>query len=359
VTELVTGLDLVEQQIRVAAGQRLSLRQEDVELRGHAVEVRVYAEDPARGFLPSGGRVLALREPVEEVRVDSALLPGIVVGSDYDPMLAKYIAHGRDRDEALRRLGAALRRTTILGVTTNLGFLRNLLADADVRAGRLDTDLVGRRLPELVAGELPAELLLAAALERALELEPGPDADPWQVPGGWRIGEPAWTRWLVGVAGEPPVEVRLRGRAGAAEVVIGEGEPQTASARRDGTDLVLTHGGAVHRFACARDGAVLWLGREGRAWALTETERLAAARTEATAAGGPVTSPMPGTVLAVRVSRGEKVAAGQPLLIVEAMKMEHTVTAPVDGTVAELHVRAGQQVALGEALALVTSEEST
>jgi acetyl-CoA/propionyl-CoA carboxylase, biotin carboxylase, biotin carboxyl carrier protein len=198
-------------------------------------------------------------------------------------------------------------------------------------------------------------------VERALELEPGPDADPWQRPGGWRIGEPAWTRWQVAVSGGDPVDLRLRGRAAdasGAEVVVGDGEPVRVSGFRDGGELVLRVDGVTHRFGCARDGAVLWLGRDGRAWPLTETERLAAARTETAGAAGPVTSPMPGTVLEVRVSAGDRVTQGDPLLVVEAMKMEHTVTAPVDGIVAELPVRAGQQVALGEALALVTSEES-
>ena len=204
VTELVTGIDLVEQQILVAAGHRLSFGQDDVTTTGHAVEVRVYAEDPARGFLPTGGRVLALREPDDLVRVDSALTEGSVVGSDYDPMLAKYIAHGSDRDEALRRLRRALGTATVLGVTTNIDFLRRLLADPEVVAGNLDTGLVERRVTALVEPEPPAEVLVAAALERALSLEPRGAAgaagaavdaavDPWDLPGGWRLGDRAWT----------------------------------------------------------------------------------------------------------------------------------------------------------------------
>jgi acetyl-CoA/propionyl-CoA carboxylase biotin carboxyl carrier protein len=168
VTELVTGIDLVEQQLRVAAGERLTVVPGPPD--GHAIEVRVYAEDPARGFLPTGGRVLALREPAG-LRVDSALLPGMTVGSDYDPMLAKYVAHGATRDEALRRLRAGLRDAEILGVTTNLGFLQRLLADPDVVAGRLDTGLVERK-PELATDEIPDDVLVAAVLERALALEP-------------------------------------------------------------------------------------------------------------------------------------------------------------------------------------------
>jgi acetyl-CoA/propionyl-CoA carboxylase biotin carboxyl carrier protein len=353
VTELVTGIDLVEQQLRVAAGERLTVVPGPPD--GHAIEVRVYAEDPSRGFLPTGGRVLALHEPADLLRVDSALAAGLVVSSDYDPMLAKYIAHGRTRDEALRKLLAGLRNAEILGVTTNLGFLQRLLAHEDVVAGRLDTGLVERSMDTLVADELPTGVLVAAVLERAITLEAA-GTDPWDQPGGWRIGERAWTRWSIGVPGRDPVEVRLRGRARAAEVVVGDADPVAASARRDGADLVLVHDGTTRRYACARDGKVLWLGIDGRAWPLTETERLSAAATAGAVAAGPLTSPMPGTVLAVRVGVSEQVTAGTPLLVVEAMKMEHTITAQADGVVSELYVRSGQQVALDERLVLVTPE---
>jgi acetyl-CoA/propionyl-CoA carboxylase biotin carboxyl carrier protein len=353
VTELVTGIDLVEQQLRVAAGERLTVSYGAPV--GHAIEVRVYAEDPARGFLPTGGRVLALREPVG-LRVDSSLAPGMVVSSDYDPMLAKYIAHADTRDEALRRLQAGLRSSEILGVTTNLGFLQRLLADPDVVAGRLDTGLVERSMDSLVADDVPSHVLVAGVLERALTLESA-GSDPWDVPGGWRLGERAWTRWSIGLPGRDPVPVRLRGRAAAAEVVIGEDSAVRAAGRWDGQDLVLEYDGTTRRYGCARDGAVLWLGIDGRAWPLTETSRLAVAGAAASASGGPLTSPMPGTVLAVRVAVGAEVTAGTPLLVVEAMKMEHTITAQVDGVVSELYVRAGQQVALDEPLAVVTSPE--
>ena len=358
VTELVTGLDLVEQQLRVAAGEPLGFGQDEVRLTGHAVEARVYAEDPARGFLPTGGRVLALREPAG-VRVDSGLVVGGVVGSDYDPMLAKVVAHGRTRDEALRRLRAALAETVLLGVTTNVPFLRALLANADVRAGRLDTGLVERELDALTSYDVPSDVLAAAGLERLLALEPtGPVVDPWDVPGGWRLGEPAWATWRIEVAGHAPTPVRVRGRAAAAEVAVGDGHPVPASARWQDGDLVVTVAGEARRYACARSGDVLWLGEGGRAWALTETAPLdVAGGAGGQAGGGPVTSPMPGTVLVVKAAQGDHVTAGQPLFVVEAMKMEHTVTAPVDGVVGELHVQAGQQVALDQTLAVVVPHE--
>jgi acetyl-CoA/propionyl-CoA carboxylase, biotin carboxylase, biotin carboxyl carrier protein len=359
VTELVTGLDLVELQLRVAAGEPLPFGQEDVHLTGHAVEARIYAEtvmisNGAAGFLPTGGRILALREPAGPgVRVDSGIAAGTVVGSDYDPMLAKVIAHGADRGEALRRLDAALRDTVLLGVDTNTGFLRALLADPDVRAARLDTGLVGRRLADLPA-DLPADVLVAAAAHALLELEPtGSVVDPFDVPGGWRVGEPAWTTWRMSVSGHEPVGVRVRGRAAAAEVAVGDADPVPCAARRDGDALVVTVGGITRRYARALDGETLWLGRDGRAWGVREQAPLDAAAAVEAGAGGPVLSPMPGTVTAVEVADGHEVAAGARLVVVEAMKMEHVLTAPVAGVVRELRARPGDTVAKDAVLLVV------
>jgi acetyl-CoA/propionyl-CoA carboxylase, biotin carboxylase, biotin carboxyl carrier protein len=365
VTELVTGLDLVELQLRVAAGEPLPFGQDDVRLDGHAIEARLYAEDPAAGFLPTGGRVLALGWP-EGVRVDSGIAAGGVVGSDYDPMLAKVVAHGVDRADALRRLDAALRETVVLGLGTNTAFLRALLADADVRAGRLDTGLVGRRLdawtaagPDGGAGRLPADVLPAAAAQALAELEPsGPVVDPFDVPGGWRVGAPAWTTWRMSVDGGEPVTVRARGRAASATVVVGDGPEVVVSgdggrgsrfrARVDGVD---------RSYAVARDGEVLWIGRDGHAWAVREQAPTDAATTETAGAGGPVRSPMPGTVTVVEVADGQRVAAGDRLVVVEAMKMEHVLTAPVAGVVRDLTARAGTTVARDAVLLTVEPEE--
>src|SRR5689334_2064948 len=167
VTEMVTGIDLVEQQIRIAAGEKLALGQDDIVMTGHAIEARVYAEDPANGFLPTGGPVLGLREPTGPgVRVDSGLAAGTVVGSDYDPMLSKVIAYGADRAAALHKLDRALADTAVLGLTTNTEFLRFLLADPDVAAGRLDTGLLDRRAPDFAPQALgDAELIAAAAYQ--------------------------------------------------------------------------------------------------------------------------------------------------------------------------------------------------
>jgi acetyl-CoA/propionyl-CoA carboxylase biotin carboxyl carrier protein len=337
---------------------------------GHAVEARVYAEDPARGFLPTGGTVLALREPTgPHVRVDSGLAPGTTVTSAYDPMLAKVIAWGADRATALRRLEGALADTVILGVPTNVGYLRALLADPDVQAGRLDTGLAERIAPE---GALaPDEVLAAAALARLLAQDPGragrpagtaTAVDPWEIPDGWRVGGPAWTRFRFGVAGRV-CDVRVRGLASAAaEVTVGDGDPVPAVAELRpggagasgcGADLLLRYGGRTTRYVHAADGETTWLSRNGHAWALG-LERAAPLRSGgAGVADATVRSPMPGTVLAVHVTEGGQVTAGQPLLIVEAMKMEHVVTAPADGVVTQLTARVGQQVRLDEALAVI------
>ncbi|HEX8936192.1 MAG TPA: biotin carboxylase N-terminal domain-containing protein [Pseudonocardiaceae bacterium] len=351
VTELVTGLDLVEWQLRVAAGEQLAFTQDDVRIDGHAAEARIYAEDPVGGYLPTGGRVLLLREP-PGVRVDSGLVAGEFVGSDYDPLLAKVIAHGPDRDTALRRLDSALAGTSILGLGTNLAFLRTLLADPDVQAGKLDTGLVERLVtaPE----ELPDDVLAAAGLRALLALEPGTGVvDPFTLPGGWRLGEPAWTRWTVQAGGYDAVAVATRGRAVDAELIIGKGVPTRASAWWDGGDLVVTFNRVTRRYTCAVDGAVVWLGRDGHSWELSGQPVVGAARPTEPGTGGSVRAPMPGTVTVVEVVEGQQVSVGTRLLVLEAMKMEHVLTAPIDGVVRELTVSPGRTVERGAVVAVV------
>ncbi|SEK91850.1 acetyl/propionyl/methylcrotonyl-CoA carboxylase subunit alpha [Nonomuraea pusilla] len=374
VTELVTGLDLVELQLRVAAGEPLPFGQDDVRLDGHAIEARVYAEDPARGFLPSGGRVLALREPAspgtpagrprEIVRVDSGLVEGGTVGSEFDPMLAKVVTWAPGREEAYRALDRALAATAVLGVVTNVPFLRALAAHPAVRAGELDTGLVERVLPELLpeAGP-PADALAAAALVFHAMPQGG---DPWEVTDGWRVGEPAWTTWRLETR-DGVHAVRVRGLPERSAEVLSEsaGEPgeerqEPASVRRSGAALAVTIGGRTLHYLHARTGDTLWLGRDGASWSFTRHligdpgDRPGAAG----AGDGVVRSPMPGTVLVVKAQLGERVSEGQPLAIVEAMKMEHTVTAPRDGVVSELPVQAGQPVEMDAVLAVVTPEEA-
>jgi 3-methylcrotonyl-CoA carboxylase alpha subunit len=379
VTEEIFGLDLVELQLRVAAGEAEPWPARR-RARGHAVEARIYAEDPAAGFLPTGGRVLSLSWP-DEARVDAGIAAGSVVGSDYDPMLAKVIAHGADRAEALARLDAALAATVVLGLGTNVGFLRALLADPDVQAGRLDTGLVGRRLDALVAAAPPPDVLPAAAVLALAALEPaGPVVDPFDVPGGWRVGGPAWTAWRMTVDGSSvsspgPVEVRARGRAAGAVVAVGPAEPvpaQVAAAAGEprpagsgaaggwppGARVPVTVEGVTRGYAVALDGDTLWLGRDGQAWAVREQAPLDAAAAQAAAgSGGPVVSPMPGTVTLVEVAEGQAVTAGQRLVVVEAMKMEHVLAAPVGGTVRDLRAKPGATVAKDAVLLVVEPVE--
>ncbi|WP_413803915.1 biotin carboxylase N-terminal domain-containing protein [Streptomyces iranensis] len=560
------GLDLVEWQLRVAAGEPLPFGQDDIAFAGHAVEARICAEtaraaaDGRVDFLPSAGTVLALDEPEGEgVRVDSGLSRGTEVGTVYDPMLAKVIAHGPDRATALRRLRAALGALTVLGVDTNTGFLRRLAAHPAVASGELDTGLVDRAAAQLIPAAVPEEVYATAALLRQAALEPatprgdgsggrpepggsglgGPAAgvwvDPFSVPTGWRLGgAPAWTVHRLRVAGHPPVTVRVRGRAHDAELRIehadttpattgstarpggppaaaeaanrpggphgaGQAAPETpatdrtdepqsmaaqasqpmgageggaaalvtrtspnstvtgASARTpeaeaderaaahhaaadrrpggaraaagtaprvadprpaadagagtttpapadagtstaparaeadaawrpaadadtgadadSGADadagmrarlialdegtVLLDLGGVTHRFRHAAHGASHWLGRDGDAWRVVGHDPVEEALRGGAAAAhaGELTAPMPGTVTVVKAAVGDEVTAGQGLLVVEAMKMEHLISAPHDGTVTELEVTPGSTVAMDQLLAVVTPHE--
>ncbi|MER7402453.1 biotin carboxylase N-terminal domain-containing protein [Streptomyces sp. NPDC000070] len=339
VTELITGLDLVEWQLRVAAGEPLGFAQEDVRLTGHAVEARICAEDPARGFLPSGGTVLRLREPQGDgIRTDSGLTEGTEVGSLYDPMLSKVIAYGPDRATALRKLRSALAETVTLGVQTNAGFLRRLLAHPAVAAGDLDTGLVEREVEGLVPTEVPEEVYEAAAAVRldALRPDPGGWTDPFSVPSGWRLGgerkPPAFHLRV-----QDPVEYTPRGTAAVT-----------------GDRVSVTLDGVRHTFHRAAD----WLGRDGDAWHVRDHDPVAASLSRAAHAGADsLTAPMPGTVTVVKVAVGDDVTAGQSLLVVEAMKMEHVISAPHAGKVTELDVAPGSTVAMDQVLAVIAPHE--
>ncbi|MFI8092650.1 acetyl-CoA carboxylase biotin carboxylase subunit [Streptomyces sp. NPDC086080] len=364
VTELITGLDLVEWQVRVAAGEPLAFGQDGIRLTGHAVEARICAEDPSRGFLPSGGTVLRLREPGGDgVRTDSGLSEGTEVGSRYDPMLSKVIAYGPDRATALRRLRAALAETVTLGVPTNAGFLRRLLAHPAVVSGELDTGLVERAADGLVPDGVPAETYAAAALLRQASLAPagGPGwADPFAAADGWRLGgERAWTAHHLRVAGHDPVTVRVRSTPdGGTELLLpGADAPLRAAAGAvDGHRFSCALDGVTHTFAAVADGT--WLGRDGDAWHVRDHDPVAASLTRAGQAGADsLTAPMPGTVTVVKVAVGEEVAAGQSLLVVEAMKMEHVISAPHAGTVTELDVAPGTAVAMDQVLAVIAPVE--
>ncbi len=397
VTEMVTGLDLVELQLRVASGEPLGFEQSDVRLRGHAIEARVYAESPARGFLPATGRVLALDDRgtpagpgASPLRLDSALQPGLEVTGDYDPLLAKAIAHGADRAEALRRLDGLLDELAVLGVETNIGFLRDLLADDDVLAGRLDTGLIdrlvatsahsgelseageprGSRASDSSRGWVVAAALLASQ-ERPTAGGGVSATGPWAAADGWRLNAPAAPRRvLLRASGGVTHEVLLTGRTEDAEVQVDDGATLRASLRPAGRaehDRLLTLDGVTHRLAVVSAGAEVWVGAGGRAASYTVLDRAArAARRRSLRdgdapghAGGAaeVRAGMPGTVTAVPVADGETVAAGTTVVVIEAMKMEHPLTARASGTL-RLAVRPGDQVRLDQVVAVVEPAEA-
>lgn len=369
VTEMVTGIDLVDWQVRIAAGEPLTITQDDVVLRGHAIEARVYAENPEHGFLPATGTVRVLSEPVGEgVRVDSSLAEGLVIGSDYDPMLGKVIAWGEDRQQALARLDRALADTLVLGLPTNIEYLRLLLGDEDVTAGRLDTGLIERKLPHLDFAEVDDVVFAAAALhQRAGEW--AAVSPVWFRPTGWRMGPHRATTYRFAAGSGATVDVRVDGAPDAASVAVGGRLAVAASLRPipgsrtafsiefDGISRVVDIAGED---SDGRSGeSRLWIRSAGATFAVvrrSREQRLAAelsSRDRVAGAADPdVRSPMPGTVVAVSVADGDVVEAGDVLLTVEAMKMEHRLIAALAGTVS-ITVVPGDLVKLDQVVASI------
>ncbi|WAL39148.1 acetyl-CoA carboxylase biotin carboxylase subunit [Brevibacterium sp. BRM-1] len=358
VTEEVTGVDLVEWMLRIGAGAELGLAQDDIALTGHAVEARIYAEDPARGFLPTGGTALDVEFPAGEgIRVDAGLEAGQRVASDYDPMIAKLIAFGPDRATALARLEWALGRSAVPGITTNIDFLRTLIGRDDVRAGDLDTGLIDRMDPADLAHE-PGEAdiqfaagAVVATLGRAgadasedgpLLVEfAGDDASAWGAWDGWRSARPERAR-----------TVPLSWGGERREVV--HAFPRLAG---NGLDWTLRLAGVDERARLWADSATrtLWVASERGVYSFSRPQ--ADSTLDPSAAGAEITAPMPGSVIELRAADGDEVAAGDPVVVVEAMKMEHVLRAPVDGIVHVL-AAAGAQVALDEVLATVVAADA-
>ncbi|HET7415744.1 MAG TPA: acetyl-CoA carboxylase biotin carboxylase subunit [Arthrobacter sp.] len=373
VTEMVTGMDLVEWQVRIAAGAELTVKQEDVRLTGHAIEARVYAETPERGFLPTTGTVLSLKEPDGEgVRVDSSLVQDLAVGADYDPMLAKVIASGQDRAQALARLDTALAETTVLGLQTNIEYLRLLINDEDVQAGRLDTTMIERKLDQLQFRRIDERLLAAAALfiqaQRYGGAQPAGEAgahSPWAQPNGWRIGQWRPTRFSLAVSATESVEVQVSGPPGSATVVVDGSEPTAAALHPNPAvpgAVSISYNGITSQLHMAQQDNRLYIADAGFSCEIgvrTREEQLAEELAKISAEDGPahpeVRSPMPGTVISVSAATGDSVAAGQTLLTVEAMKMEHQLTAMVDGTVT-INVKTGDLVKADQVVASIETE---
>ncbi|MEV7630920.1 biotin carboxylase N-terminal domain-containing protein [Microbacterium sp. NPDC089318] len=328
VTEEVTGLDLVAQQLHIADGGAIG---EAPEVRGHAVEARVYAESPERGFLPSTGRVL-LFDPPEGVRVDAAVETGSEVTGFYDPMIAKVIAYGPDRATALRRLDLALARTVVLGVETNIAFLRALCRHDRVMSGDLDTGLIETMLP--FTSGMPSERMLAAAAGAAASVCGTAAASPlWHRLEGWRIGESTQRLSVAFLTDDDQVLEAPEGVAGAAATAIDA----------DGAIWVAAQGDTVRLRPLSR--------RARMDRRLAERERASGPREPEGRA------PMPGSIVAVHVAHGDVVRAGDPIVSIEAMKMEHPVLAPHDGTV-HLLVALGDQVRRDQPVARVSEQET-
>jgi len=356
VTEEVTGLDLVEIQLRIAEGEPLPPQAREARIGGHAIEVRLYAEDVAAGFVPATGplhRFSILAAP--GIRVDTGFRSGSVVSPHYDAMLAKVIAHGRTRADAARRLARALAQAEIHGVTTNRDLLTAILTEPEFLAGGTDTGYLTRHEPAtLAAAAAPGPTAARAhALAAALARQAGNRAGApvlGTLPSGWRNVFSAPQRVTFSAAGEPyEVAYRIRGEQVTAEI---NGEPVEAlvlGATPDRVDLEIDGTRRVYRVHQAGDGT--YVDASDGASALRENPRFGDPTKLAPA--GSLLAPMPGLVLRVLAEPGTAVTGGQPILVLEAMKMEQTVSAPADGVLAELHAKAGDQVSTGQVLAVL------
>ena len=332
VTEAVTGLDLVEWQLRVAGREPLPLRQAEIQLRGHAIEARVCAEDPARDFLPSAGRLRDCEWPAgQSIRVDAGFESGDDVPASYDSLLGKVIATGATRDEAAARLAAALDRTYIAGVHTNERWLARLVRSGEFLAVRHSVAFLQARASEFqVPREPDPEALITAAMAAIApphtELSPpaavAPAASPWDARDGFVPNLP------------PSVAVTLRCGEQSYPIVI---DPRSRSDLRHRADRLRVYDSHVH----------LWWDREHYEFLIDDPRKR---EYSASAASGGLSTPLPGVVVSVPVTVGQKVAAGEALMVVEAMKMEHTITAPHAGTVRAIHSAAGERVPEGKAL---------
>jgi acetyl-CoA/propionyl-CoA carboxylase biotin carboxyl carrier protein len=351
-------LDLVDWQVRIAAGQPLDFTQDQVALEGHAIEARLYAEDPSAGFLPSVGTVLRVHEP-ENVRVDSSLRDGLEISAHYDPMLAKLIAWGQDRTEALAQLDRALAGTVVLGVLTNSEYLRLLLADEDVAAGRLDTNLIERKMDQFTF-RTPGvhELALAAHVEHRKLPATG---TTWGMRDGWRAQENRATSYHFEVD-DQQLELSVLAEPETSRVQI-SGEERTVRQLGTGISIDGQRCGIQHAFAA--DGT-LWLCENGWTGAVRRLpreevlERQLATLAKASGTFSPdVQSPMPGTVISVQVADGDTVTEGQLLASIEAMKMEHQLLSPADGIVRMSGLKTGDLVKAKQVVATVEPVDST
>ncbi|SDY89207.1 3-methylcrotonyl-CoA carboxylase alpha subunit [Lysobacter sp. yr284] len=371
VTELVTGLDLVEWQLRVAAGEPLPLAQDAIVQRGHAIEVRLYAEDPEAGFLPGSGKLERLRLAAADahVRLDSGVVEGDTVTIFYDPMIAKLIVSDADRPRALARLRAALADSEIAGPKSNIEFLERLARHPAVVEGTIDTGYLDRHLDEfmpaahadeagdadLLAGAAVAELLAQERRTRADAAASNDPTSPWAVADGWRLGH-GGRRSLAFVRRDQRLELSAQGSAGDYRIDgIGAATVEVRGARLAGDELSLRIDGRARRLRALGDGARVVVHDGERRLRL---DAVPVYRHESSAAGGSgnsVNAPMPGRVVVVKAAPGDAVEAGQEVMVIEAMKMELSLKAPRAGTIAEIRAAAGDFVEADAVLATLES----
>ena len=355
VTELVTGLDLVEWQLRVAASEALPLTQDDIRQQGHAIEVRLYAEDPEAGFLPGSGRLerLALPEASPGVRIDAGVVEGDTVTIFYDPMIAKLIVHGADRMEALARLRDALARCDIAGPKSNIAFLERLVRHPAVTGGWIDTGYLDRHLDEFMPAPslastqqvalVAAELLWQEARARAQAGDGDEPDSPWAIADGWRLGH-AGARPLAFAHLGQTWTALAHGHGGRYRIELADEVHEVEDARLTGDLLGLRIHGQARRFRILRHGTRLTL-HDGEQRTAVETVPAYRRTDMAEASGsGKIVAPMPGRVVLVKARPGDEVVAGQELLVMEAMKMELAVKASRDGVVADVRAAAGDFV---------------
>jgi 3-methylcrotonyl-CoA carboxylase alpha subunit len=366
VTELVTGLDLVEWQLRVAAGEALPLAQGEVPRRGHAIEARIYAENPANQFMPSTGRIRRLRAPLRHpaIRLDSGVEQGDEVSHHYDPMLAKLIVHGLDRAECVSRLRHALAHTAIAGVTTNLPLLRAIAAHPVFAAGEIDTGFLDRQLEEVLwhVPPPPLPVLSVAAWRIARDLpRPADAADPWSP---WAAGD----GWRPAGAGGIPVrlldaagrrhELRLEFRADAVRVHSGTHHLDARLEDLGEGRLALDCQGVSGEALVTADEGRIYVGFRDHGWDFVVEPLYADEAGQREVDTRPV-APMPGTIVALKVAEGDRVAAGQALLIMEGMKMEVTLSAPVAGVVERVLCATGDTVEADAVLVDIRPDETS
>ena len=363
VTEAVTGLDLVEWQLRIASGERLPLTQEQVPMQGHAIEARICAENPESNFLPATGALQVMRWPAHVgfrrddtlPRVDTGFGEGDAVSPYYDSMIAKLIVWGRDRAQALARLDAALRDTHIVGLHNNVAFLRRVVGSHAFAHADLDTALIERERPALFGQPpLAPELAAAGVVARVLAEEAAAEGpDPWSRRDGWRLHGGARRRLDLDLQGQPLVAVMQRLHDGATTLQIGE-QRWTLTTRAladDRFDVQL--GEQRHALTVYQRGSRYSVFAAAGSALVTQADPLALAG-DAAGEGGRLTAPMPGKLIGFLAKAGDAVKRGQPLAVMEAMKMEHTISAPRDGQVQELLFAAGDQVAEGAELLKMT-----